>query len=61
MGEASIILFKPALHLHKFILPAAQSNFLGILEAAFPVGIRVDEFEEFVGSIGVRMGVIMAA
>ena len=48
------------LYLHQFVLSGAEANFLGILEATFPIGIRMDELEEFVGSIGVVMAAAAA-
>ena len=41
------------LYLHQFVLSGAEADFLGVLEATLPVSIRMDELEEFVGSIGV--------
>ena len=48
------------LYLHQFVLSGAEADFLGVLEATFPIGIRMDELEEFVGSIGVVMAAAAA-
>lgn len=41
------------LYLHQFVLSGAEAYFLCVLQAALPVGIGVDEFKEFIGTIGV--------
>ena len=58
----SFLLRRMWLHFNQFIFPAAKANLLGVFKAWLPVGIWVEEFEDFFFvPVSMSMGITAAA